>query len=102
MGLLEMAFLGGIGWIIVWLVWVFLKTLLYAVLSATTGFSGLYIGNLPIEQSLARPFIWIGDIGFNSVDAVVVLLLVATGMFLWQFLGAFSNATSRVSSAMGL
>lgn len=101
MGLLEIAVLGGVGWIVIYTVIVFLQAALYAALTCSTAF-GCYFVLAEADTSQAAYIFNLGDYGISSIELVAVLLLLASWKFLMRFFSCFRGAVNRYFSAFGI
>lgn len=93
MGLMEMAFLGAIAWIIMYTIYVFLQTLIYAALTGTSAFATFFVATTA-DTSQAATLFELGQMPISTIEIVCILLLIATGKFFFRFLSAFHGAVS--------
>lgn len=97
MELLTLFLGGGLVWIVIWVLYVLLQTILYAFLTCTTGFSGLYIGSCVDSFDV----FYVGDITMTFSGLVAFGLLVATFQFGSRFFREASEAFPRIVRPFG-
>lgn len=102
MGILEVMILGAMGWFIAWILFIFLKTIIYAMLSGSTAFASYYFMSLPVDPAVAKPFMSIGSYGISSIEVVVILLLGATFLLGRKLVENWGLAGHRFKAAFWL
>lgn len=92
-GLVEAAFLGGIAWIIIYTIYVFMMTAIYAMLTCASGFASYFIA-VNADTSQAEVIFQMGQLPISTIEIVCLLMLFAAGNFFLRFISAFRGALS--------
>jgi hypothetical protein len=95
MGLIEIALLLAIGWLVVWTILVFLQTVFYGLLAGITGWAGVHVAMTPTDPQLSQALFEISGAGVGTVEIAAILLIIASWKFLGRFGSCFASASHR-------